>query len=233
MVRLDRVQRVVPDLAEHVRLRDELHEHRAPDRWLDIESGATAEARTARAALWLGQAASVTGDRLSSVVVTWTTLTISRSPLAVGLLSLAGSVPFLESSLDSGAVADRRDALRLPRIVDLGRAMIMMVLPVAAASGGLSLGCCGFEGHAGVAGRCRACSGPQLRGDVGEFEPVPLPRCHSAADGTQRFEDEGLDEVQLEAAGAGFGHQPAHSLSPGKAAGRHSTRLRSPIEEIA
>lgn len=95
--------------------------------------------RAARA-LWLGQVTSVTGDRLYSVALTWTTLMITRSPLTVGLVSLAGSAPFLLSSLVSGAIADRRDALRLARVVDLGRAMIMLVLPVTATFGGLRLG---------------------------------------------------------------------------------------------
>lgn len=95
--------------------------------------------RTARA-LWLGQVTSVTGDRLYGVAVAWTTLMITRSPLAVGLVSLAGSMPFLASSLVSGVVGDHWDGLRLARFVDLCRAVIMLVLPVAAAFGGLSLG---------------------------------------------------------------------------------------------
>lgn len=90
-------------------------------------------------ALWLGQVTSVTGDRLYSVALTWTALTITRSPLAVGLVSLASSVPYLASSLLSGAIADRRDALRLARVVDLSRAAIMAILPITSAFGVLNL----------------------------------------------------------------------------------------------
>jgi len=95
--------------------------------------------RAARA-LWLGQVTSVTGDRLYNVAMTWTALAITRSPLGVGLVSLAGSVPFLVSSLVSGTLADHRDGLRLARVVDLCRAVIMLVLPVSAEFGPLRLG---------------------------------------------------------------------------------------------
>ena len=80
--------------------------------------------------LWLGQVASVAGDRLYGVAVVWFTVQLTGSAAAVAVITLADTVPFLAVSLLAGAVADMRDGLRLARTVDLIRAGVVAVLPV-------------------------------------------------------------------------------------------------------
>jgi MFS transporter, DHA3 family, macrolide efflux protein len=89
--------------------------------------------------LWSGQLASLAGDRLYAVALIWVTLRLTGSPVAVSLVTLAATVPFLAASLISGAVADARDGLRLARAVDIARALIVAVVPVAYLTGHLDV----------------------------------------------------------------------------------------------
>lgn len=89
--------------------------------------------------LWLGQVASVAGDRLYGVAVVWFTVQLTGSAAAVAVITLADTVPFLVVSLFAGAVADARDGLRLARTVDLIRAGVVAVVPVLYFTGHLHL----------------------------------------------------------------------------------------------
>lgn len=89
--------------------------------------------------LWSGQVTSATGDRLYGVALIWITLRLTGSPAAVGLVTLADTLPFLATSLVSGALADRRDALRLARAVNLAQALIVAVIPAAYLAGHLDV----------------------------------------------------------------------------------------------
>lgn len=89
--------------------------------------------------MWSGQVASVTGDRLYQVALVWVTLRLSGSPAAVALVSLAETLPFLATSLASGALPARLDGLRVARAVDIGRAFLVAVIPVAYLTGHLSV----------------------------------------------------------------------------------------------
>jgi predicted MFS family arabinose efflux permease len=89
--------------------------------------------------LWSGQVTSATGDRLYGVALIWITLRLTGSPAAVSLVTLADTLPFLVTSLVSGALADRRDALRLARAVNLAQALIVAVIPAAYLAGHLDV----------------------------------------------------------------------------------------------
>jgi DHA3 family macrolide efflux protein-like MFS transporter len=89
--------------------------------------------------LWSGQVTSATGDRLYGVALIWITLRLTGSPAAVGLVTLADTLPFLATSLVSGALADRRDALRLARAVNLAQALIVAIIPAAYLAGHLDV----------------------------------------------------------------------------------------------
>jgi len=89
--------------------------------------------------LWSGQVTSATGDRLYGVALIWITLRLTGSPAAVSLVTLADTLPFLVTSLVSGALADRRDALRLARGVNLAQALIVAVIPAAYLAGHLDV----------------------------------------------------------------------------------------------
>lgn len=81
--------------------------------------------------LWLSQVGSVAGDRIYSLALIWATLRLTGSPTAVAVVTLAQVLPFLAVSVVSGAIVDKRDALRLARVVDIARALIVAVIPVA------------------------------------------------------------------------------------------------------
>jgi MFS family permease len=89
--------------------------------------------------LWSGQVTSSTGDRLYGMALIWITLRLPGSPAAVSLVTLADTVPFLATSLISGAVADRHDGLRLARAVNLAQALLVAVIPVVYLTGHLSV----------------------------------------------------------------------------------------------
>jgi MFS family permease len=89
--------------------------------------------------LWAGQVASVAGDRLYGVALIWVTLNLTGSPVAVAVVSIANTAPFLLASVVSGWIADRSDGLRLTRGVDLMRAAVVAIVPALYLTGRLSL----------------------------------------------------------------------------------------------
>jgi MFS family permease len=61
---------------------------------------------------FLGQTISLPGTWMQRITQSWLILTLTKSPLAVGLLALAQFVPFTAFSLFAGVVVDRLDARR-------------------------------------------------------------------------------------------------------------------------
>ena len=91
--------------------------------------------------LWTGQAVSqfgsmVTRDALPLIGV----LVLRASPLQMGLLSAAGSAPVLILGLLAGAWVDRLRRRPILIAADLGRALLVGSVPLAAVLGQLSLG---------------------------------------------------------------------------------------------
>src|SRR5512141_2307603 len=80
--------------------------------------------------LWSGQIVSFFGRQLTVVAIPWQVWELTRSSLAVGLVSLAALVPLLGFSLIGGAIADAVDRRRL---------LILTNLLLAATSVGLAL----------------------------------------------------------------------------------------------
>jgi len=95
--------------------------------------------RPALRLLWAGQVASVAGDRLYAVALIWVTLTLTGSPSAVAVVSIADTAPFLLISVVSGWVADKMDGLRLTLGVDLVRAVVVAIIPALYLTGHLNL----------------------------------------------------------------------------------------------
>jgi MFS family permease len=71
--------------------------------------------------LFLGQALSVVGDRMTQVVLPFAVLSIGGSVTDVGLVAAAGFVPFILLGLIGGVVADRMDRRRILVISDVVR----------------------------------------------------------------------------------------------------------------
>jgi MFS family permease len=78
---------------------------------------------------WLGQAVSNTGNWMQVVALGWFILQINSSPLALGLLGLAQSVPFFMFSLPGGMLADRFTRLNVLIVTQTA----LMVLAIALA----------------------------------------------------------------------------------------------------
>ena len=89
--------------------------------------------------LWSGQLTSAVGDRLYAAALIWLTLRLTGSPGAVSLVTLAGTLPFLAASVISGALADRRDGLRLARAANIAQVLVVSVIPIAYLAGHLGL----------------------------------------------------------------------------------------------
>ena len=62
---------------------------------------------------WSGQTLSLVGTWMQSMALGWLTLQLSNSAFLVGLVRLIGALPIVAFSFVAGAVADRRDRLKL------------------------------------------------------------------------------------------------------------------------
>src|SRR5438067_5657385 len=71
--------------------------------------------------LFLGQALSVAGDRMTQVVLPFAVLSIGGSATDVGLVAAAGFLPFIFLGLVGGVVADRLDRRRILMASDVVR----------------------------------------------------------------------------------------------------------------
>lgn len=83
-------------------------------------------------AMWLGQVVSSLGDRVHQVALAFLVLSASNnSPLALGLVFAAMTVPALLVGPFAGALVDRWDRKQVMVVSDLARAGIVGLIPVA------------------------------------------------------------------------------------------------------
>ena len=90
--------------------------------------------------MWCGSAASLTGDAVAGIALPLVAVfTLTASPLEVGLLTAVVWAPQLILGLPAGVWLDR--VRRRPVLIgaDLGRAVVLTVVPVAAVQGWLEL----------------------------------------------------------------------------------------------
>jgi MFS family permease len=85
--------------------------------------------------LWMATGISSLGDGIRETVIPLLAASITRDPLAVAMITVAGSLPWLIFSLISGVVVDRLDRKRLMWRVDAFRAAVMCGLGVAVVTG--------------------------------------------------------------------------------------------------
>ena len=91
--------------------------------------------------LWGGQAVSQMGSQISAQALPLAALlALGASPLQMGLLSGAGSAAILLFGLFAGAWADRLRRRPILILADLGRALVLATIPLAAAMHRLSMG---------------------------------------------------------------------------------------------
>lgn len=84
---------------------------------------------------WLGQAISNIGNWTQIVALGWLVLQINGSPLALGLLGLAQSLPLFTLSLVGGVLADRFPRLKLLLITQSLAMLLAFALALLAATG--------------------------------------------------------------------------------------------------
>ncbi|HVH30377.1 MAG TPA: MFS transporter [bacterium] len=90
--------------------------------------------------LWTAQTISVFGDRFSELAIPLiAVLTLSATPGQMGILTAVTRAPFLLIGLFAGVWVDRLP--RRPVLItgDMGRAVVLLSIPLAAALGGLSM----------------------------------------------------------------------------------------------
>jgi predicted MFS family arabinose efflux permease len=91
--------------------------------------------------LWTGQTISILGSHITAGGLPLLALiTLQSTPFQMGLLQAIGSAPVLLFSLAAGVWVDRLRRKPVMIAADLGRAFILMTIPLAAAFGWLSIG---------------------------------------------------------------------------------------------
>ncbi len=91
--------------------------------------------------LWSGETVSALGSQVSSLALPLVAvLSLKATPIEMGVLTAASTLPFIAFALVVGVWVDRRSTLR-PILVatDLGRAAIIATVPVATLIGAVSL----------------------------------------------------------------------------------------------
>jgi predicted MFS family arabinose efflux permease len=90
---------------------------------------------------WTGQTISLFGDQISLLAIPLlAVLTLHADAAQMGLLGAAELVPYLLFAIHVGAWAGTRRSRSLLIAADLGRAALLLSIPVSAALGGLSMG---------------------------------------------------------------------------------------------
>lgn len=81
--------------------------------------------------LWAGQAVSRVGSRASAFALPLLILALTGSAAQAGFVGALGSIPALVLSLPAGALVDRWDRKRLMIGCELGRALLLLSIPLA------------------------------------------------------------------------------------------------------
>jgi MFS family permease len=89
---------------------------------------------------WAGSAVSSVGSEVTALAVPLiAALTLEATPWQMGLLSAAGSAPVLLVGLFAGVWVDRVRRLPVMIAADLGRAALLLIIPLAAVTGALRI----------------------------------------------------------------------------------------------
>ncbi|MBB4911639.1 MFS transporter [Actinophytocola algeriensis] len=82
-----------------------------------------------------GQGASALGDSLSKTAMPLLVLVLTGSGLHMGLIAMLSALPMLVLGVPAGAWADRFDRRRMMLWSDVGRAVLIALVPIAAVAG--------------------------------------------------------------------------------------------------
>lgn len=90
--------------------------------------------------LWVGQIVSIFGTQVSMLAFPLLILAITHSPAEAGLIGALRGLPYAVLLLPAGALVDRWDRKRTMILADAGRFLALGSIPLALATGHLSLG---------------------------------------------------------------------------------------------
>jgi len=82
--------------------------------------------------LWMARTISEIGSQISFLALPLVaTIILDASPLQMGILTAASSLPSLLLGLHTGALVDRRSKRPLLLAADIGRALLLLIIPLA------------------------------------------------------------------------------------------------------
>jgi MFS family permease len=141
--------------------------------------------------LWGGQTISLVGDGLFTVALIWQTLQLSSSPLALGIVAFARSVPRLLLLMLGGAISDRVPRKRILLASDSCQAVAVSVIALLGATDNLRLW--HLAGLAIVVGAAEAFFFPSFTGIVPELVgPELLVQANALTSGSRLLASEFL-----------------------------------------
>ena len=85
--------------------------------------------------LWIGQAISALGSRVSTIAYPLLVLSLTGSPADAGIVGFAATIPYLLIQLPAGVLVDRIDRRRAMIVCDAGRLLVLAGLAAAVAAG--------------------------------------------------------------------------------------------------
>ncbi|MFD0690039.1 MFS transporter [Actinomadura fibrosa] len=91
------------------------------------------------ARLWTAQTVSSLGDGVTHAALPLLAVTLTRDPMALAVVTAAGTLPWLLFGVLGGALVDRWDRRRTMWVTDAARAVLLVVPAAAAALGVLSV----------------------------------------------------------------------------------------------
>lgn len=89
--------------------------------------------------LWTAQTVSSLGDGVTQAALPLLALALTRDPMALAVVTAAGTLPWLLFGVHGGALVDRWDRRRTMWIADAGRALLLAIPALAAALDVLSI----------------------------------------------------------------------------------------------
>lgn len=89
--------------------------------------------------LWSGQTVSQLGSGVSTIAFPLLVLALTHSPAQAGFVGTLGAIPYLIFGLPGGALADRWNRKQVMIVCDIGRALALGSIPLAAAVGHLGV----------------------------------------------------------------------------------------------
>ncbi|MGW2478099.1 MFS transporter [Streptomyces sp. NPDC001665] len=136
--------------------------------------------------LWTAQTVSSLGDGITHAALPLIAFTLTRDPLALAVVTAAGTLPWLLFGVLGGALVDRWDRRRTMWVADTARAVLLAIPAVAAGLGLLSIPLLAAVAFLlGLGGLFFDTAATAYLPDLLSRDPAQLERANSRLRGTQ------------------------------------------------